>query len=90
MIALLPRLVSPSAILGPLIVSTTRFFPEEIDAVQFIPFCALVGGFASASWHLMLRGFKDWEGFPLQESFRGAFLGALFGLAFIMFGLVDG
>lgn len=39
-----------------------------------------------AARHVAFHGF---EKFPKQESFRGAFLGALFGLFFIGFGVYD-
>jgi hypothetical protein len=63
-----------------------RFLPAELDAVSFVPFCALIGGMTAAAHHVLLHGF---EKFPKQESFRGAFLGTLFGLFFIGFGVYD-
>jgi hypothetical protein len=70
-----------------LAITKFRFFPQEIDAVSFVPFCALVGGMTSAVRHVLLNGF---DRFPRQESFRGAFLGTLFGLCFVGFGVLDG
>lgn len=66
--------------------SSIQVFPDKIDAVSFVPFCALVGGLASAFGHVLRHGF---ERFPRQESFRGVFLGALFGLFFVAFGSLN-
>lgn len=69
-----------------LAVTRFRFLPSELDAVSFVPFCALIGGMTGAARHVVFYGF---EKFPKRESFRGAFLGVLFGLFFIGFGVYD-
>jgi hypothetical protein len=73
-------------LIGALAVTKFQVLPSELDAVSFVPFCALIGGMTSAARHVILHGF---EKFPAQESFRGAFLGALFGLLFVGFGVYD-
>jgi hypothetical protein len=72
--------------LGLLLVIATvkiRFLPKELTAVEFVPFCAFIGGLAGAfSGNILGRE----ASFPKRESFRGAALGALFGAVFIAFG----
>jgi hypothetical protein len=82
-VALDRRDARPVMCVGVLGASSIHLLPKEIDALVFIPFCALMGGVAGAFWHVLFHGFAD---FPQQESFRGAFLGIVFGIAFIAFG----
>jgi hypothetical protein len=63
--------------------SSIHLLPKDIDAVAFVPFCALIGGAAGAFWHVLFHGFVN---FPREESFRGAFLGIVFGIAVIVLG----
>lgn len=80
-------LLGDLALAALLAATRTRFLPQEVDAVSFVPFCALVGGMTGAARHVLFNGF---DRFPRQESFRGAFLGTLFGFCFVAFGVWGG
>jgi H+/Cl- antiporter ClcA len=60
-----------------------HLLPNDLNLPSFVPFCALVGGFAGAARAVVLNRPED---FPKAASLRGAFYGALFGFFFICFG----
>ena len=75
----------PEAFLWIALLATTRFrlLPDEITAVEFVPFCAIVGGIVGAARQALVNGA---DGFPEKESFRGACYGVLFGFCCVGFG----
>jgi hypothetical protein len=84
---LIDRHLDKATLLLALLATTrVRLIPNEVTAIELIPFCSFVGGLAGAYCGAILNG----KGAPpRRESLRGAGLGALFGLLFIFFGVVD-